>query len=86
MLACVHDQAESVYLEVTYPASYGAVSFCLSGSTFIRIFETTTNCLQHVVIQRGLMGPCWLEMKFPKYVQIPNSFCKVNVSVLSPGL
>jgi DNA polymerase alpha subunit A len=35
----------------------------LSGKTFSRVFGTNTSALEHFIIKRRMMGPCWLEIK-----------------------
>lgn len=56
----------------------------LEGETFQRIFGTNTNIFESFVLQRNVMGPCWLEIKNADYQAIQNaSHCQVEVAVSS---
>lgn len=33
-----------------------------SGKTFSRVFGATTGPLEHFLIKRDIMGPCWLDI------------------------
>lgn len=34
----------------------------LNGETFSHVFGANTSALEHFIIKRNLMGPCWLEI------------------------
>lgn len=54
----------------------------LEGETFLRIFGTNANIFESFVLQRNIMGPCWLEIKTPDFQAIQNaSHCQVEVAV-----
>jgi hypothetical protein len=36
-----------------------------SGKTFARVFGTSTNAFELLVVKRKIMGPCWLRIKKP---------------------
>lgn len=73
------------YLHINiFQAIYGEVSKNLSGKTFSRIFGTTTNFLEVLLLEKKLKGPCWLEIKNPKAITNPLSWCKFEVDCLSP--
>lgn len=58
----------------------------LEGETFQRIFGTNANLFESLVLQRNIMGPCWLEIKNGDFHAIQNaSHCQVEVAVLSPS-
>lgn len=38
-----------------------------SGKTFSRIFGATTGPLEHFLIKRDIMGPCWLDIAIPAF-------------------
>ncbi|XP_011864570.1 PREDICTED: DNA polymerase alpha catalytic subunit [Vollenhovia emeryi] len=51
------------YLEVTYNASYPAIDPDYSGPAIERVFGTTVNALELLLIERKIKGPCWLDVK-----------------------
>lgn len=58
----------------------------LEGETFNRIFGTNTNIFESFVMQRNIMGPCWLEIKNGDFSAIQNaSHCQVEAAVSSPS-
>lgn len=44
------------YLESALPSD-------LTGKTFSHVFGTQTGPLEHFLIKRDIMGPCWLQVK-----------------------
>jgi hypothetical protein len=38
----------------------------LSGATFSHAFGTQTGPLEHFLVKRDIMGPCWLQVKDAK--------------------
>lgn len=58
----------------------------LEGETFTRVFGTNTNIFEAFVVQRNIMGPCWLEVSNGNFNSIKNStHCQVEVSIDSPS-
>ncbi|KAM9935144.1 hypothetical protein OXX80_005283 [Metschnikowia pulcherrima] len=56
----------------------------IEGETFQRIFGTNANIFESFVLQRGIMGPCWLEIKNGDFQAIQNaSHCQIEVAVKS---
>lgn len=56
----------------------------LEGETFKRIFGTNANMFESFVMQRNVMGPCWLEIKNGDFNAMQNaSHCQVEVAVPS---
>lgn len=54
----------------------------LEGETFQRIFGTNANIFESFVMQRNIMGPCWLDIKNADFSSIQNaSHCQVEVAV-----
>ncbi|KAL0122747.1 hypothetical protein PUN28_007448 [Cardiocondyla obscurior] len=53
----------SDYLEVKYNARYPAINSDYSGSAIERVFGTTVNALELLLIERKIKGPCWLDVK-----------------------
>lgn len=65
---------------VTLPAE-------LEGETFSHVFGTNSSIFEAFVLQRKIMGPCWLEISKGNFDSIKNStHCQVEVSVASPNL
>jgi len=64
--------------DVTLPAD-------LEGETFSRVFGTNANIFETFVLQRNIMGPCWLEIKNADFSAVKNtSHCKVEVMIENP--
>lgn len=56
----------------------------IEGVTFQRIFGCNANMFESFVLQRNVMGPCWLEIKNADFNAIKNaSHCQVEVAVPS---
>lgn len=56
----------------------------LEGETFHRIFGTNANMFESFVLQRNIMGPCWLDINNADFNAIQNvSHCQVEVAVSS---
>lgn len=54
----------------------------LEGETFKKIFGANANIFESFVLQRNIMGPCWLEIKNGDFNAIKNAtHCQVEVSV-----
>lgn len=59
----------------------------LKGETFNHIFGTNANLFESFVLQRNIMGPCWLEILSPDFDGLRNAtHCQVEVAVDSPSL
>ncbi|CAK7892719.1 DNA polymerase alpha catalytic subunit A [[Candida] anglica] len=58
----------------------------LEGQTFSRVFGTSANLFESFVLQRNIMGPCWLELGNCDFNAITNtSHCQVELAVSSPS-
>jgi DNA polymerase alpha subunit A len=58
----------------------------LEGETFSRVFGTSSNIFESFVLQRNVMGPCWLDISNANFNEIQNtSHCKVEVTVNNPN-
>lgn len=53
----------SDYLEIRYNARYPAINADYSGTAIERVFGTTVNALELLLIERKIKGPCWLDIK-----------------------
>lgn len=85
---------ESEYLEVRYSANYPALPSDLKGETFSHVFGTRASFLEILVLEKGIKGPCWIEISNAEPVPAPFSWCKVeaactkvnNLNVIKSGL
>lgn len=82
---------ESEYLKVLLPFKtpknrHTVIPADLEGETFSHVFGTNSNIFEAFVLQRNVMGPCWLEVSSGDFNSIKNStHCQVEVSVNSPN-
>lgn len=53
----------SDYLEVRYNARYPAIDADYSGPAIERVFGTTVNALELLLMERKIKGPAWLDVK-----------------------
>ncbi|XP_012231699.2 DNA polymerase alpha catalytic subunit isoform X2 [Linepithema humile] len=53
----------SDYLEVRYNARYPAIDANYSGPAIERVFGTTVNALEQLLVERKIKGPSWLDIK-----------------------
>jgi DNA polymerase (pol2) len=58
----------------------------LEGDTFNHVFGAATTIFEAFVIQRNIMGPCWIEVSHGNFTAIQNtSHCQVEVAIDSPA-
>nr|XP_033339559.1 DNA polymerase alpha catalytic subunit isoform X1 [Megalopta genalis] len=72
----------SEYLEVRYSAQYPAMPSDYTGSSIERVFGTTINPLELLIIERNIKGPCWLDVKCPLPTGVQTSWCKIKVNCM----
>ncbi|TDL23727.1 DNA polymerase alpha catalytic subunit [Rickenella mellea] len=73
---------ETQWLKVVYPFSDPhIIPNNVSSPNFSRIFGTTTNAFELLVLKRKIMGPCWLEIKKPVVEHKGASWCKLEATV-----
>lgn len=54
----------SNFLEIRYSAKYPPMPpFFKAGNTFVHVLGTNTSLLELLIIQKKIMGPCWLTLK-----------------------
>ncbi|KAG7205801.1 hypothetical protein KM043_007746 [Ampulex compressa] len=70
------------YLEVRYSANYPAMSSDFSGTAIERIFGTTINALELLLIERNIKGPCWLDIKSPLPTGAQTSWCTIKANCM----
>ncbi|KAM4797595.1 LOW QUALITY PROTEIN: DNA polymerase alpha catalytic subunit-like [Urocitellus parryii] len=80
---------KSQYLEVRYlcfdPTMQKLPQY-LKGETFSHVFGTNTSSLELFLMNRKIKVPCWLEVKNPKLLNQPISWCKFEAMALKPDL
>ncbi|KAF6204005.1 hypothetical protein GE061_002344 [Apolygus lucorum] len=75
---------ESDYLEIRYSAASRALPSELIGETFCRVFGCRTSFLEILFLDRGIKGPCWLEIFNPVPNNAPCSWCKIEATCSAP--
>ncbi|ORX49875.1 hypothetical protein DM01DRAFT_363903 [Hesseltinella vesiculosa] len=75
---------EAEYLKAVYGYNEPALPEQLSGRTFSRIFGSQTSPLEHLLVKRDIMGPCWLQIKDAIANSNKESWCKAEFTVASP--
>ena len=76
---------EAEYLEVLYPYDKPPMSIDLTGQTFSRVFGTHTALFEQFVLQKNIMGPCWLSIKGANFNAVTNaSWCKLECQLSDP--
>ncbi|VEU20432.1 DEKNAAC101331 [Brettanomyces naardenensis] len=59
----------------------------LEGETFSHAFSANASIFESFVLQRNIMGPCWLEIKDVDFASLRNAtHCNVEMAVSSPLL
>ncbi|KAI8373058.1 DNA polymerase family B-domain-containing protein [Radiomyces spectabilis] len=76
--------AEADYLKVVYAYDQPALPSHLKGATFSHVFGTNTGPLEHFLIKRDIMGPCWLHLTGAEVSNINESWCKLELIVNDP--
>lgn len=82
---------EAEYLKVLLPfntpkCKSSAIPSDLQGDTFKHVFGGNTTMFENFVIQRKIMGPCWLEISDGDFDSVQGaSHCNVEVTVKSPN-
>ncbi|XP_076636493.1 DNA polymerase alpha catalytic subunit isoform X2 [Colletes latitarsis] len=74
--------AMSEYLEVRYSANYPAMPADYSGPSIERVFGTTVNPLELLLIERNIKGPCWLDVKCPLPSGVKVTWPKIKVNCM----
>jgi len=75
---------EADYLEVRYAADLPALPSDLEGETFSHVFGSKTSSLEHLLLNRRMKGPAWLDIKCPQMANPPTSWCKLEAVVTRP--
>ncbi|KAH3687085.1 hypothetical protein WICPIJ_001934 [Wickerhamomyces pijperi] len=81
---------ESEYLTVLLPynppkSSKVTLPADLEGETFSHVFGTNSSVFETFVLDRNIMGPCWLEISQGDFTSVANSsHCKFEVCLENP--
>lgn len=73
------------YLKVVLSPTAKPLDPRLSGRTFSRVFGTHAPCLENFMLERDLMGPCWLRIRDPQVQPTALSWCAYEVKVAGAG-
>ncbi|KAF8466428.1 DNA polymerase alpha catalytic subunit [Kalaharituber pfeilii] len=78
---------ESDYLQVKYSYSMKPLEIDPSKfETFSHVFGTHTALFEQFVVSKGIMGPCWLNIKTANFNAVTNaSWCKLELQVDKPS-
>ncbi|RCI00936.1 DNA-directed DNA polymerase alpha catalytic subunit pol1, partial [Rhizopus stolonifer] len=76
--------AESEYLKVLYDYEQPAFTGEEKGKTFSRVFGANTGPLEHFLVKRDVMGPCWLDFVDAKISSTSETWCKIEITVDDP--
>ncbi|CEP11993.1 hypothetical protein [Parasitella parasitica] len=76
--------AEANYLKILYDYEQPAFSGEEKGKTFSHVFGASTGPLEHFLIKRDIMGPCWLDIADAKMSSTSETWCKTEISVEDP--
>ncbi|KAI8333396.1 hypothetical protein BC941DRAFT_358178 [Chlamydoabsidia padenii] len=77
---------EAEYLKMVYNYNEPALPENLSGATFSHAFGTQTGPLEHFLIKRDIMGPCWLQIKNAKASGSKETWCKTEFTINDPKM
>ncbi|KAG8835098.1 DNA-directed DNA polymerase alpha catalytic subunit pol1 [Serendipita sp. 399] len=77
---------ETLWMQVVYPFSEPPLPNTLNSPNFSRIFGTNTSAFELFVLNRKIMGPCWLEIKNANVANKGVSWCKLEATVANPDL
>ena len=75
--------AKSFFLELTYPATETILPKDFEGDTFSGAFNTTSSVLELFLLQKKIMGPCWLSVTNFRTNPISLSWCKIDITCQS---
>ncbi|KAI8380439.1 hypothetical protein EDC96DRAFT_433861 [Choanephora cucurbitarum] len=70
--------AEATYIKLNYSYKDYELPTTLNGRTFSHIFGANTGPLEHWIVQRHIMGPCWIRVTDALIADGAQSWCKLN--------
>ncbi|KAG1468258.1 hypothetical protein G6F56_003936 [Rhizopus delemar] len=75
---------ESDYLKVMYDYEQPTLTGNETGKTFSHVFGAGTGPLEHFLIKRDIMGPCWLDLSNTRMSTTSETWCKVEITAEDP--
>ncbi|KAI8978630.1 DNA polymerase family B-domain-containing protein [Pilobolus umbonatus] len=75
---------EANYLKVLYGYDQPVLEADISGKTFSHIFGTRTGPLEHFLLKRDIMGPCWLKVANAAISNTSETWSKTELIVEDP--
>ncbi|CAO3623047.1 unnamed protein product [Cunninghamella blakesleeana] len=75
---------ESTYLKIQYSYENPQLPQDMNGLTFSHVFGTNTNPLEHLIVKRKMMGPCWLTINEPIKSYAKESWCRHEYIIMNP--
>jgi len=76
---------EADYLNLLYPYDKPVLSTDCTGETFSHVFGANTALFEQFVLDKNIMGPCWLNIKGGDFQAVNNaSWCKLELQVVEP--
>ncbi|KAI8049808.1 uncharacterized protein B0P05DRAFT_480526 [Gilbertella persicaria] len=70
--------SEAIYIKLCYSYKDYELPNTLSGNTFSHIFGASTGPLEHFIIKKDVMGPCWLDIQNVRLTDTTQSWCALN--------
>ncbi|KAI9257390.1 DNA polymerase family B-domain-containing protein [Phascolomyces articulosus] len=77
---------ESDYLKVHYSYQQPNLPENISGNSFSHVFGINTGPLEHFLVKRDIMGPCWIKIEDAKLSGSNETWCKAEAIVEDPKL
>lgn len=70
----------SKFLELRYSGKYKPLpNYMKGGETFKHVLGTNTSLLEHLIIQKKIMGPCWLTIQNPVQTFEKQTWCDIEI-------
>lgn len=73
------ENGTSNFLEIRYKGKYPAMPQFRPGRTFTHVLGTNTSLLELLIIQKQIMGPCWITIKNPGVTHEKQTWCDFEV-------
>ncbi|XGW24552.1 hypothetical protein V3C99_006184 [Haemonchus contortus] len=80
-IAGEYNGEEVKVVEVQYDSNHPKLQSDLSGATFSAVFNTTATAMERLLVEKGMMGPGWLDVANYVEVTAKLSYCDYEFSV-----
>lgn len=77
-------RGETTWMQVMYPFTEPVIPSDAMSPCILRVFGTNTSAFELLVLERKIMGPCWLQIKNPDTKFKGVSWCKFEATVSDP--